>query len=221
MRPVWLAGAVLLVVSAGCGTRGGEAAKSVGTEVVTGLTSGLPGLNWGARVAGVAERLGRLEALIEAESFSERLLFPGSEPCRALLREGTEVRFSRSGPYGQIRTDEHRCAATGSFALEQMRARGGKSGGLSGPARPRTQATYRVQDEDEEFVALRGRFPLVSRLGAPGGEDIVVWIPNAEPCRELADRTEASLEYRSQRAPLVLLTSGGGECAIAAVTSPQ
>ena len=224
-RTTWILG--LMVALAGCqgsgGSSAGDTAKEVATEIGTGLTGGLPGLVWNADVVGVAERQGYLEAQIEGNRLSRRLLFPASDKCRQVLRAGETVEYTKGGSFGDVRLGETKCVAVGSFELVELRNRGGSNVGRGrggGNPRPRAQAVYKVVGSDEQHAFLRGRFPLVGLIDVSRGEDIQVWIPNAEPCLELQERGVASMEYRPQgSAPLVLIT-GDGPCGLAAVAFP-
>ena len=97
---------VLLLLPMGCGTSGSgvdralDATHEVGREVVGGLTAGLPGLSWTARVGAVTERAGTLDVRLEGEHEPPRLLFPPSDRCRGILLEVGYDHVVRLGPAG-------------------------------------------------------------------------------------------------------------------------
>ncbi|MDJ0867372.1 MAG: hypothetical protein QNK03_14775 [Myxococcota bacterium] len=206
-----------------CGCVGADSPKASAKKVATGLTAGLPGLVWTKQVSVVEERGGYLDVRFEGSSKTVRLLFPANSTCRELLTPGRTLKYAKEGTFGKVRAEGGRpdavCHGNGTFELEALRDQGGKGTGLRGPGRPRAPAHYRVLGADEEFSFLHGRFPLTPMVAIPGGVDIEAWIGSSTPCQDVASRNTASMEYRQNGAPLVLL-AGREECAIEALAIP-
>lgn len=146
-----------------------------------------------------------------------RFLAPRTETCAAVLAPEARLRYLKHGVFGRFLRDDEQCDAAGVMSLAAWRDRNPRTGG---GVVPRATVRYGVVFRDDDFIFLRGRFPLTARIGIPAGYDLVAVLPNAAPCTTLAERREASMEFRpAGRAPYRIL-AGDGVCEVAGFATP-
>jgi len=132
-----------------------------------------------------------------------RFLAPATEACLQVLTPEAHVSYGKSGVFGRFRRDGAICDPVGIASLAAWRDRQPRRVGRPVPRAP---AYYTLLQQDPELIFLRGRFPLASRVNIPAGYDIVAVLPNSGACVGLAERTDASLEFRvAGPEPFVLL----------------
>jgi hypothetical protein len=192
----WIAvGVVAVALLTGC-----ETAKKTGEKMLydanpVGTTDGV--------VLGVSRHGAYLLVSFGDSLQNMRFLAPATDPCLQVLAPDAHVNYAKSGVFGTFRRDDLHCDPVGVASLAAWRDRLPRR---VGPPVPRAPVYYSLLQEDPELIFLRGRFPLVSRVNIPGGYDIVAVLPNSGPCVGLAQRTDASLEFRSSGPePFVLL----------------
>lgn len=132
--------------------------------------------------------------------------FPVSTSCDALIHEGNRARYLPEGTFGQVRGEQgERCSPVGVGELPfwrdfQPRRR-------SAYLAPREQAEFHTIHEGDEFLLVRGRFPLSVELRWPEPMDAVAFLPPTEACRAQLDAGKTTMEFRA-RGPEALVLEG-------------
>jgi hypothetical protein len=169
-------------------------------------------------VAAVEPRGSYLFAHVRGRQLDLRFAAPYTETCARVLGAETSVRYQKAGNFGRFLREDESCDAAGSLSLTAWRDRQPRRRSRS--VVPRSTARYAVAYRDADYILLRGRFPLASRIGIPAGFDLVAVVPENEPCRAIAERREASLEFRQAgRDPFRLLT-GDAPCVVEGFAMP-
>lgn len=185
---------------------GDNLAHTVGAPLVTALS---PSGTWSDH------------AVVKASTsrFDMLLVLEQSTGCQNVAAETVErVNYRNIGNFGRLSTPTDTCNVIGILSLEAWFAQRQAPRGRA--MVPRATSTYRVDGSDDAWTFLRGRFPLVSSVGIPGGLDMVIAVPHTEICETIVTRTIAQMEFRRQGAPLVLM-SGREECPCEGVIQPQ
>jgi hypothetical protein len=161
-----------------------------------------------------------LFAEVRGRQLDERFVAPDSEACARVLAPEAELRFAKQGSFGRFTREGEACDAVGTLSLDAWRNRQPRDKRRRDSVVPRSTARFRVVHRDEQYIFLRGRFALASRVGVPAAFDVVALLPDSEPCRDVASRREASLEFRfAGREPFQLLASGR-RCVVAGFAMP-
>jgi hypothetical protein len=204
----WLAlGAVVL---AGC------TAKQAGEKLV--VQGGLPGPAVNAEVTFLGVKAGFLDASVSSGGRDYRFFYLDIPDCREIVTGGSGANFSPRGRGGTLSRGELSCSPAGILNLSEWRKTGGRR---PGEVVPRAQATYRVETRADGIALARGRFPLVSRLGVVGGQDIIAVVSDDEACAAVLSSQTASMEFRSSgRNPLTLL-AGPKPCPMIGIVFPD
>ena len=121
------------------------------------------------------------------------LFTPVSEACARVLKPESSVVYARWGVFGRITRDNENCDPVGVASLVAWRDRTFRR---RGRPLPRAQVQFTTLYQGKQLVLLRGRFPLVGRVGIPSGFDLVAMVPNDDVCRPLIQGGVASMEYR-------------------------
>jgi len=169
------------------------------------------------KVIGVVERGPYLHARFQLRTGEIDFLFPGTEPCRRILRPGAILGYSKAGTFGRMSLGEDRCDAVGTMSLARWRDRIARRQ-MASPA-PTDTARFREQWRDEEYIFVRGRFPLVNLMGL-SSYDILVALPNVPICQRLLQRGEATIQYARAGPKPYRLISSGGQCILAGIAMP-
>ena len=205
----WIAAGLALALCAGCETVrdvAGDVAYDVNPFSSTDLAVG------SVEVHGpylLAEITGRREQL--------RMLAYADGACLAVLRPEARVTYAKSGVFGRVLSSSQACDLVGTASLEEWRDR---------PPRrtrarvPRAQATCTLMEQDDQLLLARGRFPLASRVGISAGYDLVAVLPNDAPCRDVAGRGVASLEFRPAGRNAFRLLVGDEACVVTGFAMP-
>ena len=187
--------AAIVVLSPGCETVKKTGEKALYDVNPVGSTDGV--------VLGVSRHGPYLLVSFGGSLQDMRFLAPATEPCLQVLAPDARVNYGKSGVFGTFRRDDLRCDPVGVASLAAWRDRLPRR---VGPPVPRAPVYFTLLQEDPELIFLRGRFPLASRVNIPGGYDLVAVLPNSGACAGLANRTDASLEFRAAGPePFVLL----------------
>lgn len=205
--PVALAGAVA-VACAGSGSRP-QAAGGPEAPVVPPS---------GASVLGVRERGPYLDVLVRDGDTDHRRFVPRSPDCVFVLTPEARVAFSDTGIAGRFERSGVRCDAVGIGDPLMSRSRRGR--GELGELVPRRQASFREFYRDADVILLRGRFPLVGRVGFAGGGDCVAVVRNRPACRQAAEEGVASIEFRARGPNTLALVAGRELCRIDLLALP-
>lgn len=172
--------------------------------------AGIPSVETPLTVAKVTTRDRYLDAIVSGRAVTLRTFVPADEACAAVLVPGQPIEYLASGPYGTLRREGRLCQVVGVGSLAEWRARQPQLQSLASPAIPRAQATYRIVYRDPEFVFLRGRFPLGSRVGFAGFADTIAVVPDTEDCRTAIESEVASMQYYPDGKNVLALVSGAG-----------
>lgn len=150
------------------------------------------------------------------DRFDLRFLAPRSGACTALL-DAESARYAREGFFGSLSRGDAICDLTGVASLARWRDRTTRA-----PGRPLPRATARFAEihRDESFVLVRGRFPLLGRIGLPAGVDMVALLPNGEACQRPVERGEAALEFSDSSAWAYRLRSDTALCEVMGFALP-
>jgi hypothetical protein len=181
------------------------------------LDSGLPVMRSGMTVAEVQARGPYIEAVMLIDEEPLPVYAAPTDACHTVFETGEKVVYIDSGPLGRFERADASCQIMGVGNLELWRDRNRRAtpGGV-----PRAQANYRTIAEDEDFVLLRGRFPLASALGFSGGMDIVSVVPNDQTCSTPIEAGIASMEYRGKGRRALSLVGSRGLCRIHGLILP-
>jgi hypothetical protein len=149
-----------------------------------------------------------------------RFAVPASAECERGLEVDRTVRYEKSGTFGRFVRETDSCDAVGSLSLAAWRDRQPRRRNPSGSLLPRSSARYSVVHRDADYILLRGRFALASRVGVPGAWDVVAILPETEPCRRIAERRNATLEFRPAGPNPFQLLTGGDNCSVEGFAKP-
>jgi len=149
-----------------------------------------------------------------------RFAVPHTTTCARVLEAEASVRYEKAGTFGRFVREGETCDAAGSLSLAGWRDRQPRRRGGTNAVVPRTTARYTVAYRDEDYLLLRGRFALAARVGIPAAFDLVAVVPESEPCRAIASRREASLEFRPAGRDPFRLLSGRAPCIVAGFAMP-
>ena len=138
--------------------------------------------------------------------------------CREVFTPGGGVQYRSAGAFGVFVRGEQRCDATGLGSLHEWRDRRPRSSDrrpiVSG------RATFERVYSDEEVTLLRGRFPLLGRIGfLQTGDDIVV-VPNEPDCERAIREGQATLEYYQAGSHVFAFGGPKGRCPILGLVRP-
>ncbi len=176
-----------------------------------------PGLERPAVIVQTLEAGPYLNVVVQRADGSRSLYFTPDEACRAVLKEGNEVGFVNDRPFGRLTKGDVSCVPQGIGGLAHWRDR--LTGGGT-RRRARVRAGYTQVAAFEGGYALRGRFKLASMITWPGAYDTIALIGDSDACRAVAERAEASLEYRPSGAEALLLLAGSGPCPVEGFVRP-
>lgn len=179
---------------------------------------GLPGSAVDLDVAAAEQRYGYLDTTLAGEGWTLRTFLPASERCRRVVADGAKVQFKSSGPYGTIVRGAEQCEASGIGSLGEWRAKRGRS--LSRSIIPSGLATYRKVWSDEEWVFLRGNFPLTGHLGFAGMGDAIAVVANVPICQRAIARESSTVEYFPAGRNVLTLSAAEGRCQIEGLIRP-
>lgn len=202
---------VVAALVAGC-----EAARQAGDTVAFTLN---PVASTGVTVSGRSEHGPYLFVEVQGPQLQQGFVTPASDACARVVEPGAQVTYAKHGNFGRFRRDGEACDAVGSLSLAQRRQKPrDKRRGDS--AVPRATARFRVVHRDEQAILLRGRFALATRVGIPGSFDVVAILPDSEPCRDVASRREATLEFRLSGPEPFRLLAGRERCVVTGFATP-
>lgn len=206
---VALATVAVLAVAMGCESMKRTGERALFSANPVGSTDGV--------VLGVSRHGSYLLVAFGGSLRDMQFFAPATADCLQVLAPEVQVRYTKSGVFGRFTRDGTSCDPIGVASLAAWRDSRPRT---RGKPVPRAAAFFTLLQEDPELIFLRGRFPLASRVGIPGGWDFVAVLPNSGVCSGLAQRTEASLEFRpAGPEPFVLLNSGQ-RCPVLGFTAP-
>lgn len=142
-----------------------------------------------------------------------------NEGCVRLLRPEATLVYRRHGNFGRFERDDEHCDAVGVGSLAAWRDRQPR-GSRRGSVVPRATARFREIARDEQFVIVRGRFPLAGRANIPAGEDLVAFLPHEAACQRPLARGEGSLEFVPTGPTAFRLVGDRGLCPVAGFALP-
>jgi hypothetical protein len=146
----------------------------------------------------------------------EGFIAPLSAPCARVLAPEAQVHFRRHGNFGRLSRDEEACEAVGTLSLGARRAQRRVRDSVV----PRSVARFTLAHRDAQYILLRGRFALASRVGIPSAFDLVAVLPVDPVCDEVAARGEATLEFRPAGDEPFRLLASGRHCVVAGFALP-
>ena len=147
-----------------------------------------------------------------------RLMTPISPACTAIAQPEARVRYQKSCVFGRLERHGERCDAVGVASLEAWRNRQLRR--RSAQVVPRATARFGPVAETDQYLLVRGRFPLASRVQIPAGFDLVALLPANATCRAVRDRGQASLEFRPAGRDPFRLPVGSDACVIEGFATP-
>jgi hypothetical protein len=169
-----------------------------------------------AVVAASGEHGPYLFADLTSSVLREAFITPLSAPCAGVLAPEAQVHFQRRGNFGRLSRDEETCEAVGTLSLGARRAQRRVRDSVV----PRSTARFTLAHRDAQYILLRGRFALASRVGIPSGFDLVAVLPVSPVCDEVAARSEATLEFRPAGDEPFRLLASGQHCVVAGFAMP-
>jgi hypothetical protein len=168
-------------------------------------------------VLGVSRHGSYLLVSLAGSLVDMRFIAPATEACLQVLAPEARVNYAKSGVFGRFRRDATICDPIGIASLAAWRDRQPRRAGR--PV-PRASAYFTLLQQDPELIFLRGRFPLASRVNIPAGYDLVAVLPNSGACVGLAQRTDASLEFRVAGPEPFVLINNGQLCPVLGFATP-
>jgi len=168
-------------------------------------------------VLGVTARGPYLEARFKMRTGEIDFLFPSTQACHRVLHPGAILSYSKAGIFGRMSLGPDRCDAVGTMSLARWRDRMARRQ-TGGPA-PTDTARFQEQWRDEQYIFVRGRFPLVNRMGV-ASYDLIVALPNVELCQLPVQRGQATIQYARAGPKPYRLISGKGQCILAGIAIP-
>ena len=165
-------------------------AQQAGTDAARVLN---PFSTTGASVNAISQLGPYLLVELRGRGANLDLFTPVSESCARVLQPEASVTYAKSGVFGRITRGDESCDPVGVASLAAWRDRTFRR---RGRPLPRAQVNFTTLYEGRQLVLLRGRFPLVSRVGIPAGFDLVAMVANDEVCRPLIQGGVASMEFR-------------------------
>lgn len=148
-----------------------------------------------------------------------RLLLPASPACTAIAQPEARVRYQKHGVFGRLERDDERCDAVGVASLEAWRNRQPRARSKRQVV-PRSTARFTPVAETDQYLLVRGRFALASRVGIPAGFDLVAILPANPVCRTARDRAQGSLEFRPAGRDPFRIMVGSDPCVVEGFATP-
>ena len=182
--------------------------------------TGLPGWKTEMRVVYVTPRDGYLEATLAMEGLTLVTFIPNNALCAGILTADAQVDYVASSPGGDFRTGDRTCRSVGIGSLSVWRNRKPRPNNRGGAIVARAQADYRKVYEDSDVVFLRGRFPLASKVGWVGLDDLIAVVPKHPNCEAPLARNTSSMEYYPAGRYVLTLVSTHGQCPIEGLITP-
>lgn len=142
---------------------------------------------------------------------------PNDANCAQILVPEASVTYAKRGVFGRISRGDAHCDPVGIASLAAWRNRQPRRPG--GPL-PRRTVRFAVIHRDADVVLVRGRFPLVGRVGIPAGYDLVAMLPNDDACRAPIERGEASMEFVASGPVAFRLIGAGRLCPVLGFATP-
>ncbi len=183
----------------------------------TETPSRVPGVSTSYQVSAVAERGEYLDAVLERPGSILRFFFPASEVCRVVVRVESQVAYKTVSVLGTVENEAGVCQSVGIGSLRTWRERRPRQ---SKKVLPRGSARYRMVYQDDGLTLLRGRFPYANQIGWVGGWDSLAAVPRNDACDRMAERKDATLEYRHAGPDPYRLGTGDNLCVILAFIKP-
>ena len=202
-------GAGALAMALGCAQ-----AKEVGLETGRSLNP------FGSREATVVARAQHgpyLLVTLSGKGANLRLVTRADEDCARVLAPEARVTYRKHGVFGRFERDGDVCDAVGIASLAAWRDRQPRAAGR--PV-PRATVRFAVIHQDPQIVLVRGRFPLVGRIGIPAGYDLVALLPHEGGCERAIARGEASMEFRDAGPDPFRLVVADGTCPVLGFAEP-
>ena len=208
-------GAIGLAAALAFGATGCETVEHGGKKVLYGVN---PVGSADATVLAVSRHGPYLLASFSGPLEDLRMIAPATESCLQLLVPNAPVNYAKSGVFGRLSHADVSCDPVGDASLAAWRDRQPRRRSR-GPV-PRATARYELIQQDQDFLFLRGRFPLASRAFIATGYDLVAMLPNTESCVSAAARGDTSMEFRPSGPDAFTLLSGDQPCPIAGFALP-
>src|SRR5262245_45824222 len=171
LLPASLLGALAL----GCGTTAGQTLE-------VGLN---PFASTDVQVVATEPHGPYLFTHVKGPQLDLRFIVPRTDLCGRLLEPGASVRYDKAGNFRTSAGDGVGCEALGTLSLADWRDSQPRRGGGGSPV-PRSTALYGLDYRDAQYLLLRGRFLLATRVGVPRAQDVAAVVPNDETCSALA-----------------------------------
>lgn len=155
------------------------------------------------------------QAILRTGSTESAYIFPDSADCRAVLEPEAELSYAKRGTFGSYGRGNQWCDAIGTLSLLAWRNRIARPN----PLAPSGTANFRKTWQDEQWILLRGQFPLLNLMGVPS-YDLVVVVPNNEACHRAAERGQATIVYNSSGSTPYYLMSSKQRCVLTGFALP-
>jgi hypothetical protein len=155
------------------------------------------------------------QAVLKTGSREWAYIYPDSPACQYVLEPEAELAFANRGYFGSYGRGDQWCDSIGTLSLRAWRDRIARPN----PLAPSGTANYHETWQDEQYILLRGQFPLLNLMGVPS-YDLAVVVPNNEACHRAAQRGQATIVYNSAGATPYYLMSGNQRCVLAGFALP-
>jgi hypothetical protein len=145
-------------------------------------------------------------ATLAGRDHAFHFFFPVSTGCDALIQDGNRARYLPEGTFGTVKGENReRCSPVGVAELPYWRDSLPRR--RSAYLAPREQAEFHPIHEGDEYLLVRGRFPLAVELKWPEPMDAVAFLPTTPACRAQLDHGKTTMEFRA-RGPEALVLEG-------------
>jgi hypothetical protein len=155
------------------------------------------------------------QAVLKSGSTELAYIFPDTPVCTDVLQAEAQLAYAKRGYFGSFGRDNQWCDAIGTLSLRAWRDRIARPN----PLAPSGTAIFRETWEDEQWLLLRGQFPLLNLMGVPS-YDLVAVVPNNAACHRAAQRGQGTIVYNSSGATPYYLMSGDQRCVLTGFALP-
>lgn len=178
----------------------------------------LPGTGTGAELVWLGVHDGYLDVEVETAGKQLRFLLREADPeCTELRNVDSPIQYRNSGPLGQLQTENLTCEPVGLLSLAEWRSRQRRRG--SGLV-PRAAAAWSQIYRDDDWVLVRGRFTLASRLGWAGSVDTVALFEPGPVCDPIIARGVGTLVFYYGGRNVLALLGNGAVCPLLGLAIP-
>lgn len=171
--------------------------------------------------AQVTPRASWLEVTLLSPDFNRVFYFRASDVCKALIVEGQDVEYRRTGGYGYVQRGAVRCDVAGIGSLGRWRDSFGRPTRGMAPGKPRQRSDFKEVYRDDDVVMVRGKFLVAAYIKWPGPDDTIAVFENSPECGPVLSRGMGFTEYDPNASNPIVLVQQGGNCPMRGLIRPE